>query len=202
MRLLRVCRPGRCSRCCSCRLWAFFRRKSPGTPRALFAVVALPIGLAVLNKLAARIAKKKRGPDARPLPAPSIFLLAQGLLHGACGYCFLTLSLGLTVRGLLPNAPEWNSEAFTADMAAVALSYVAGFVIVVAPGGLGVREFVLAAVLTTPFALILGGDAAPGMAVVVSLVSRLPVSLEHTIIQREQRTVTMHCIMNGRTCTE
>jgi hypothetical protein len=144
-----------------------------GNTTALFAMVALPIGLAVLNKLVARIAKKKRGPDARPLPAPSIFLLAEGLLHGACGYCLLAASLGLTIQGLLPNAPAWNTETFSADMAAAALSYVAGFVIIVAPGGLGVREFVLSAVLAAPFALLIGGDAAPGMAVVVALVLRL-----------------------------
>ncbi len=64
-----------------------------GRTTALFAVAALPLGMGLLNKFVARIAKKRRGPDARPLPAPSLFLLAQGLLHGACGYCLLALSL-------------------------------------------------------------------------------------------------------------
>ncbi len=144
-----------------------------GKTTALFAVVALPLGLGVLNKLAARIAKKKRGPDARPLPAPSLFLLAQGLVHGACGYGLLALSLGLTIRGLVPNYPAWSPEVYSAELAAVALAYVAGFVIVVAPGGLGAREFVLVAALTPPFTLLMGADAAAGMAVVVSLVLRL-----------------------------
>ncbi|MCI0700280.1 MAG: flippase-like domain-containing protein [Planctomycetia bacterium] len=154
-----------------------------GRTTALFAVAALPIGLGVLNKYAARIAKKRRGPDARPLPAPSVFLLAQGLLHGACGYCLLALSLGLTIRALVPNPPELNAEAYAAELAAVALSYVAGFVIVVAPGGLGVREFVLVAALTPRFAGLVGPDvarrvrdvdsSAVGMAIVVALVVRL-----------------------------
>jgi uncharacterized membrane protein YbhN (UPF0104 family) len=138
----------------------------------LFAVAALPIGLGVLNKLAARVAKKKRGPDARPLPAPSIFLLAQGLLHGACGYCLLALSLGLTVRALIPAVPEFSPESYSVDMAAVALSYVAGFVIAVAPGGLGAREIVMQLALTPLLTPAFGGQAA-ALAVVIALTLRL-----------------------------
>lgn len=138
----------------------------------LFAVAALPLGLGLLNKLAARIAKKKQGPDARPLPAPSIFLLAQGLLHGAAGYALLAVSLGLTIRGLLPNAPDWTSEAYTVDLAAVALSYVAGFVIAVAPGGLGAREIAMQLALTPQLTPAFGADAA-ALAVVIALALRL-----------------------------
>jgi hypothetical protein len=146
-----------------------------GRTTMLLAVAGLPIGLGVLNKLAVRIAKKRRSPDSRPLPAPSIFLLAQGLLHGSLGYGFLALSLSCAIRAILPNAPELTAEAYTAELAAVAVSYVAGFVIVVAPGGLGAREFVLVAALTPRFATGLGLDlaAAEGLAVVVSLVLRL-----------------------------
>ncbi len=144
-----------------------------GRTTLLFAMAALPLGLGVLNKLVVRIAKKRRGPDARPLPAPSIFLLAQGLVHGASGYCLLTLSLGFAIRALVPNPPEWNAEEYSVEMAAVALSYVAGFVIVVAPGGLGAREFVLAAALTPRFTPAIGADAAAGIAVVVAIVLRL-----------------------------
>ena len=63
----------------------------------MIVVAALPISLGVLNKLAVRMAAKKRGPDARPLPAPSLWLLAQGLLHGLCGWSLLGLSLALTI---------------------------------------------------------------------------------------------------------
>lgn len=138
----------------------------------LFAVAALPLGLGVLNKLAARIAKKKRGPDAMPLPAPSIFLLAQGLLHGACGYCLLALSLALTIHGLLPNAFEWGTEALKVDLAAVSLSYVAGFVIAVAPGGLGAREIAMQLALTPQLTPAFGQGAA-AVAVVIALALRL-----------------------------
>lgn len=143
-----------------------------GKSWTLFGVAALPIALGLMNKLAARIARKKRGPDARPLPAPSLLLLTQGLLHGACGYCLLALSLGLTIRALIPNAPEWSTETFSVDLAAVALSYVAGFVIAVAPGGLGAREIALKLALTPVFVPAFG-DQAAALAVVTALTLRL-----------------------------
>ena len=50
----------------------------------LIGLAALPLLLAVLNKLAARVAAQARSGCAA-LPSPSLLLLAQGLLHGACG---------------------------------------------------------------------------------------------------------------------
>ncbi len=143
-----------------------------GNATLLFGVAAIPIGLGILNKIAARLAKKRRGPHARPLPSPSIFLLAQGLLHGICGYSLLGLSLGLTVRALLPDTPNWNGETYAVDMAAISLSYVAGFVIAVAPGGLGAREIALKLALT-PQLVSAFGTQAEGLAVIIALTLRL-----------------------------
>ncbi len=140
---------------------------------ALFALLALPLGLGILNKLAARIAKKNRGPDARPLPAPSVWLLTQGLIHGAAGYCLLALSLGLTIRGLVVNAPDWSMDAFVTELGAVALCYVAGFVVVVAPGGLGARETVLKWALAGQFAQALGEKQAGEVALLIALTLRI-----------------------------
>ncbi|AMV25895.1 hypothetical protein VT84_15965 [Gemmata sp. SH-PL17] len=153
-----------------------------GRTTLLFAVAALPLGLAALNKLAVRIAKKRRGPGAPPLPSPSVLLLAQGLVHGACGYCLLALSLGLTVHGLLPDAPGWGARAFTIDLAAVALCYVAGFVIVVAPGGLGAREFVLRWALAPQFVSALGTEHAGQVAIVVALALRLTWTIAEVVV--------------------
>lgn len=153
-----------------------------GRRTALFAVVALPLGLAVLNKLAARIANKRRGPDARPLPAPSLLLLAQGLAHGAAGYALLALSLGLTVRGVVPDVPAWDADAFTRDLAAVALCYVAGFVFVLAPGGLGARELALQWALAPQFAAALGGTASAQVAVLIALALRLTWTVAEAVV--------------------
>ncbi|AWM38102.1 hypothetical protein GobsT_38070 [Gemmata obscuriglobus] len=153
-----------------------------GKRTILFAVVSLPLGLAVLNKFAARVANKRRGPDARPLPAPSLFLLAQGLVHGAAGYCLLALSLGLTVHGLLPVAPEWDTVAFTRDLAAVSLCYVAGFVFVIAPGGLGARELVLKWALAPQFVAALGEATAAQVAVLIALALRLAWTVGEAVV--------------------
>ena len=139
---------------------------------ALAAMAAFPVALGVLNKFAARVVARRRGPDARPLPAPSVLLLTQGLLHGACGHCLLGLSLGLTVLAVVPAAPGL-AETYPADLGANAVSYVAGFLVVVAPGGLGAREFVLATALTPRLAGAVGAEQGAALAIVVALMLRL-----------------------------
>lgn len=139
----------------------------------LAGVAALPLALGVTNKLAVRVAAKSRGPDAPPLPSPPVLLLGQGLLHGACGWCLLGLSLGLVVRAVAPQPPAWDVPTYLGDLAAAALSYVVGFVVLVAPGGLGAREIVLQHALTRRFVGPLDEPVAAGLAVVVALVLRL-----------------------------
>jgi uncharacterized membrane protein YbhN (UPF0104 family) len=141
-----------------------------GTIIVFIAIAALPVGLGVLNKFAARVVAKKRGPDARPLPAPSIMLLAQGLLHGICGHCLLGVSLGLTVRAVLPDNVTL-ADSYRAYLGAVAISYVAGFVFLFAPGGIGIREIALQLLLTPQLVAGLGDNAGP-LAVIVSLILR------------------------------
>ncbi|MFO0822698.1 MAG: lysylphosphatidylglycerol synthase domain-containing protein [Gemmataceae bacterium] len=147
----------------------------------LFTMAALPVALGVLNKLAARVVAKKRGEHTRPLPAPSIFLLFQGLVHGVCGHCLLGLSLGLTVMAVVPDT-ALTGETYAADLGANSVAYVAGFVVVVAPGGLGAREFVLATALTPRFAETLGASEAAAMAVVVALLLRFVWTVAEVVI--------------------
>lgn len=137
------------------------------------AVAGLPVVLALLNKVAARRVAKSRGPDAPPLPSPPLALLAQGLLQAGCGWCLLGLSLALTVAAVAPDPPVWGGDTYLGDLAAVALSYVAGFVVLVAPGGLGVRELILESALRPRFAPASGETLAAALATVVALVLRL-----------------------------
>jgi uncharacterized membrane protein YbhN (UPF0104 family) len=139
----------------------------------LFGFAALPVALVLLNRLAVRVAARSRRPDAPPLPSPSPWLLAQGLLHGALGWCLLGVSLGLVIRAVAPQPPAWDVPAYLGELAAVSLSYVLGFVVLVAPGGLGVREYMLTLTLTPRFATTMDGAVAAGQAVVVALVLRL-----------------------------
>jgi glycosyltransferase 2 family protein len=152
-----------------------------GTTIAFVAVAALPVGLGVLSKLAARVVAKRRGPNARPLPAPSLFLLAQGLLHGALGHCLLGLSLALTVRAIAPEVAPL-SVTYPVELGAVAICYVAGFVILVAPGGLGVREWVLQVLLAPWFVAALGPEHAASLAVIIALILRLVWTIAEVIL--------------------
>lgn len=139
----------------------------------VFAIAGLPVVLALLNKVAARRMARLRGPDAPPLPSAPLLLLAQGLLQGAVGWCLLGLSLMLTVQAVSPEPPAWRTDAYLPDLAAVALSYVAGFVVLVAPGGIGVRELVLEYALRPQFAAGSEPSVGAAQAAVVALVLRL-----------------------------
>lgn len=103
------------------------------------------------------------GPDA--LPRLSAGLLARGLGRGVASWLLLGLSQILVVRGLVPATrfEFWSVAAVV--VASVALATVAGFVVAVLPGGLGVRE----GVLMFAFGPVFGQD----LAVVAALALRL-----------------------------
>jgi len=107
------------------------------------------------------------------LPAPSPYLLARGLIQDSVGWLLLGLSLGLVIRGLAPDPPAWTWANFADDLGAVAASYVAGFILLIAPGGLGAREWVLKLAVADRFADVLGVKNAAAFGVVVALVLRL-----------------------------
>jgi glycosyltransferase 2 family protein len=101
------------------------------------------------------------GPDA--LPRCSIGLLAEGLAWSTLGWILLGLSQVAVIRGLMPGGLP--PSAWPLAIASVALATVAGFVVPISPGGLGVREWVL----WTALASALDRD----LAVVAALLLRL-----------------------------
>lgn len=127
---------------------------------ALLLIAALPIGLGLATRF------------IRRLPNPPVRLLLRGLLQDSIGWVCLGLSLWFTLRAIVQDEAVLNLVEFAEDLAAVALSYVAGFVVLVSPGGLGAREFVLQQVLIpqlTPFT----GTAAAGVAAITAVSLRL-----------------------------
>jgi uncharacterized membrane protein YbhN (UPF0104 family) len=54
------------------------------------------------------------------------------------------------LRAVLTQPPEWDLETWGLFTAYMGLAYVAGFVILVVPSGLGVREFFLTLFLVNP----------------------------------------------------
>jgi len=106
------------------------------------------------------------GPDA--LPRITGRLLGQGLLWSSAGWFLLGLSQLAVVRAFDPAGAAALDALGLAPVviASVALATVAGFVVAVLPGGLGVREGVLMSAL----APALGSDDAVVAALVLRLV--------------------------------
>jgi uncharacterized membrane protein YbhN (UPF0104 family) len=136
---------------------------SLGMGLAFLVVVAPP----VFGRLAGLISLPIPGVGPEALPRLSGRLLVQGLVWSSVGWILLGLSQ-LAVVWALNGAATANApalERLPVITAAVALATVAGFVVAVMPGGLGVREGVLMSALTPTLG--------PDRSVVAALLLRL-----------------------------
>jgi glycosyltransferase 2 family protein len=152
-----------------------------GGSLALIAVACVPLVAGLLNHTAVRIVRKRFETHSSTFPAPSLWLLALGILQAAIGWCLLAISLRLVIQGTIPEPPEWHRELFFHDLAATTIMYVAGFIVFFAPGGVGARELILQKALVPGLKLI-SGDAAEGLAAVVAIVLRLVWTLAEILI--------------------
>jgi hypothetical protein len=119
---------------------------------ALFVPLAAIIFPPVFNRLAHRVAAPFREPDAPPLPRLGFRALCEGLLLTGCGWFVLGASLWAMLEAVLTRPPAWTWHTEALLTAFMALAYVAGFVILFVPSGLGVREYFLVVLLTDPAA--------------------------------------------------
>jgi uncharacterized membrane protein YbhN (UPF0104 family) len=131
---------------------------------ALAALAGLGLGVAflavvlpsVFGRLAALVSLPIPGVGPEALPRLTARLLGAGLLWSTAGWILLGLSQVAAVRAF----DAGGARALAAPgllpvvIASVALATVAGFVVAVLPGGLGVREGVLMSALTP----VLGSD--------------------------------------------
>jgi uncharacterized membrane protein YbhN (UPF0104 family) len=109
---------------------------------ALLLAVVLP---AVFPRVAALMTMPFPGVGPDSLPSLSYRLLGMGLLWSLAGWVLLGLSQVAVVRAMSPDGVP--PSLWPVVTAGVALATVAGFVVVIMPGGLGVREAVLMASL-------------------------------------------------------
>jgi uncharacterized membrane protein YbhN (UPF0104 family) len=107
----------------------------------LLALAGIPILPGVFNPLVRRLARPFLEPGD-PVPSVGIGTLAGGLALTACGWTMLGASLWALLQAL-PDGPNWSFELWARYTAFVAVAYVSGFLILPAPGGLGVRELIL-----------------------------------------------------------
>lgn len=71
----------------------------------------------------------------------SASLVSQGVIVTACGWLFHGLSLGFVLQSISSRPIDFSQ--FPMWLAACSLSMVGGFIVLVAPGGIGVREGLL-----------------------------------------------------------
>jgi uncharacterized membrane protein YbhN (UPF0104 family) len=132
-------------------------------------VACLPIVPGVFNRVAALLSRPFLAKDAAPLPKLRFATLLGGLAQTSLGWFCLGASLLCLLRGLGMPPLSWSTCT-----ACVALSYVAGFVTVIVPGGLGVREELLQLSLAAEFiALRPDEPEQKTLAIVAALVLRL-----------------------------
>jgi uncharacterized membrane protein YbhN (UPF0104 family) len=133
----------------------------------LFLAIVGPLHPPIFNRLVHRMSLPFRERDAAQLPRIRFAYLVEGLVLASVGWLLLGASFAATLRGIVGDAwPLWDVR--TARLPAImGLAYVIGFVVVIAPGGLGVREVLLTLLLTPELVGIEGMEPAPARATVV-----------------------------------
>lgn len=153
--------------------WLLSGQESLGAQAiGLLALAGLPILPGVFNRVIGRVTRPFVDP-ADPLPYVRWTALPEGLVITGCGWGLLGLSTLALVRALVPEAPA--SAGFAIRCTAFnALSYVAGFLALPAPGGLGVREAIFQQLLAAELRQTHPeGDVAAGLAALAAVVLRL-----------------------------
>jgi uncharacterized membrane protein YbhN (UPF0104 family) len=137
----------------------------------LLALVGLPLLPGVFNWLVARLAARFQTVESFRLPGLRSPTLLLGLLATACGWALLGLSLWTLLQAILPEPEALSVPLWGRCTAMVGLAYVAGFLAVFLPGGVGVREIILLALLP-PLLAGLSAASTKGVAAVAVVLLR------------------------------
>jgi len=113
------------------------------TGLVLLAGLAMPLLPGVFNFLLRRLARRLAQDAGATTPSIGFATLAQGLALTACGWILLGLSCWTVLQAVLPAPPDWSVSLHVQLVGIVGLAYVAGFLALVMPGGVGVREYLL-----------------------------------------------------------
>ena len=109
----------------------------------LLVLCGVPLLPAVFNRIVTRLAERFQQIESFRLPRLRIGTLLEGLATTSGVWILNGLSLWAMVQGVMPEAPPLSWQVYWRFTAILALAYVGGFVVVVSPGGVGVREWVL-----------------------------------------------------------
>jgi hypothetical protein len=142
---------------------AALERARPGATGALWVIVGAAvagIGLLLRPPVLRRLLRVA-APEAAAQAAPPLAGILYGVVANVSGWVGYGLALWLLARGMLPSAGLGLQTA----IAVFTASYLAGFLALIAPGGLGVREGL--------FILMLQGSVGIGAATALALASRV-----------------------------
>jgi uncharacterized membrane protein YbhN (UPF0104 family) len=123
----------------------------------LFLPVGIPVLPPIFNRLAHRLTLPFRDADATSLPRVRGRNLVEGLILSSGSWFLMGASLWSTFRAVGVEQP-WTWATWEQNTASIALAYVAGFLILLVPSGLGVREFLLTLLLVPQLVGLLNGD--------------------------------------------
>jgi uncharacterized membrane protein YbhN (UPF0104 family) len=148
---------------------------------ALFAATGLPLLPGLFNRVVHHLTLPFRRLDD-PVPPIRLAYLVEGLLFTAVGWQFLAASLAAALCAVVGADLNWSGPALGRLSASLSLAYVAGFVVLVAPGGLGVREFFLT-LLLAPEVIDLTGAQEPADARADVVLAVLALRLTWTVAE-------------------
>src|SRR5262249_53768279 len=121
----------------------------------------------VFNRLARRVTRPFQQEDSLPLPRVSLWSLPEGIAWTTVEWFLLAVSLWCVLQALLPRPLAWTLDLWVRLTAFQSAAYIAGFVIILVPSGLGIREFFLTLFLVSELGPLLDDDAGQVRALVV-----------------------------------
>jgi uncharacterized membrane protein YbhN (UPF0104 family) len=143
----------------------------------LLVVIGVPILPPVFNRIVYWLTPKVEGSEDTPGIRTNALLHGLALTSGT--WIMFGASLWAVLRAIVPNPLPLTLERWEQYTAYMALAYVAGFIILLVPSGLGVREFFLTLFLVPelhrldPEFYRLDPEAAPKTVVVAVIALRL-----------------------------
>lgn len=154
--------------------FVFDRKVLTASSLLLTAAVGIPIIPTVFNWVVHRMSLPFRAGDAA-LPRVHLRSLATGLSLTAVNWLFMGISFWAAAKAVVGPSLRTSLQDAGLYIAAMGASYVAGFVFIIVPSGLGVREFFLTLFLVPELHLNQGIELsdARALAVVAAVILRL-----------------------------
>jgi uncharacterized membrane protein YbhN (UPF0104 family) len=127
-------------------------------------IIVLP---PVFNRLARRVTRPFQREDSLPLPRVPLWSLPEGIAWTTVEWFLHAVSLWCVLHALLPRPLPWSLDLWVRLTAYLSAAYIAGFVIILVPSGLGIREFFLTLFLVPQLGPLLDEDTGQARALVV-----------------------------------